>query len=274
MSEATKERKAIDMLRPLPARKPHLGWIDLEGIAMVWHREVVRFARQRVRLFGGVVRSLVWLFALGLGLRSSFMPVGGLDYTQFIFGGIIMMSVLFSALQSSISIIWDREFGFLKEVLVAPVPRSTIVLGKALGGATTSMLQGVVVLMMAPLIGVRPSLSGLFLALGFMALASLSMTGLGILIAARMKDFESYGVIQNFVAMPMFLLSGAMFPLGNVPVWLAWIISLNPLSYAVDAVRGGLTGYHEYGYLISISALAAFTAMTLGASIHIFEREG
>jgi ABC-2 type transport system permease protein len=274
MSETASRDRAIDVLRPLPVRKSHLGWVDLEGIAMVWHRDLVRFARQRVRLFGGVVRSVVWLFALGLGLRGSFTPIAGLDYTQFIFPGIIAMSVLFSALQSSISIIWDREFGFLKEVLVAPVPRSTIVLGKALGGATTSTLQGAVVLALAPLAGVWPSFGGVLLALGFMVLASLAMTGLGILIAARMTDFEGFGVIQNFVAMPMFLLSGAMFPMVDVPDWLAWIVRLNPLSHGVDAIRGALTGYHDYSYLISVGALALFAAVTLGISIRLFEREG
>ena len=241
---------------------------------MVWERDLVRFTQQRTRLFGGVVRSVVWLFALGLGLRSSFIPVEGLDYAQFIFPGIIAMSVIFSALQSSISIIWDREFGFLKGVLVAPVPRSAIVLGKALGGATTSALQGLIILPLAPLAGIRPSAYGLLLALLFIILASLSMTGLGILIAARMHDFEGFGVIQNFVSMPMFLLSGAMFPISNVPGWLSWIIRLNPLSYGVDAVRGALTDYHTYSYLLDALALLTFAAVALGISIRLFAREG
>ena len=241
---------------------------------MVWERDLVRFTQQRTRLFGGVVRSVVWLFALGLGLRSSFIPVEGLDYAQFIFPGIIAMSVIFSALQSSISIIWDREFGFLKGVLVAPVPRSAIVLGKALGGATTSALQGLIILPLAPLAGIRPSAYGLLLALLFIILASLSMTGLGILIAARMHDFEGFGVIQNFVSMPMFLLSGAMFPISNIPGWLSWIIRLNPLSYSVDAIRGVLSGYHTYGYLLDVLALLTFASIALGISIRLFEREG
>jgi ABC-2 type transport system permease protein len=267
-------KSTISVLRPLPIRRKRLGWVDWEGIAMVWERDLVRFIQQRTRLFGGVVRSVVWLFALGLGLRSSFVPVGGLDYTQFIFPGIIAMSVIFSALQSSISIIWDREFGLLKEELVAPVPRSTIVLGKALGGGTTSTLQGLIILPLAPLAGVRPSAEGLLLALLFIYLTSLSMSGLGILIAARMHDFEGFGVIQNFVAMPMFLLSGAMFPVANVPGWLSWIIHLNPLSYGVDATRGALSGYHTYSYLLDVLALLTFASVALGISIRLFEREG
>ena len=267
-------KSTISVLRPLPVGRKRLGWVDWEGIAMVWERDLVRFTQQRTRLFGGLVRSVVWLFALGFGLRGSFIAVEGLDYVQFIFPGIIAMSVIFSALQSSISIIWDREFGFLKEVLVAPVPRSTIVLGKALGGATTSALQGLIILPLAPLAGVRPSAYGLLLALLFIILASLSMTGLGILIAARMHDFEGFGVIQNFVSMPMFLLSGAMFPISNVPGWLSWIIHLNPLSYGVDAVRGALTDYHTYSYLLDALALLTFAAVALGISIRLFEREG
>jgi ABC-2 type transport system permease protein len=267
-------KSTISVLRPLPVGRKRLGWVDWEGIAMVWERDLVRFTQQRTRLFGGLVRSVVWLFALGLGLRGSFIAVEGLDYVQFIFPGIIAMSVIFSALQSSISIIWDREFGFLKEVLVAPVPRSTIVLGKALGGATTSALQGLIILPLAPLAGIRPSAYSLLLALLFIILASLSMTGLGILIAARMHDFEGFGVIQNFVSMPMFLLSGAMFPISNVPGWLSWIIRLNPLSYGVDAVRGALTDYHTYSYLLDALALLTFAAVALGISIRLFEREG
>ena len=267
-------KSTISVLRPLPVGRKRLGWVDWEGIAMVWERDLVRFTQQRTRLFGGLVRSVVWLFALGLGLRGSFIAVEGLDYVQFIFPGIIAMSVIFSALQSSISIIWDREFGFLKEVLVAPVPRSTIVLGKALGGATTSALQGLIILPLAPLAGIRPSAYGLLLALLFIILASLSMTGLGILIAARMHDFEGFGVIQNFVSMPMFLLSGAMFPISNVPGWLSWIIRLNPLSYGVDAIRGALSGYHTYGYLLDVLALLTFPSIALGISIRLFEREG
>jgi ABC-2 type transport system permease protein len=267
-------KSTISVLRPLPVRRKRLGWVDWEGIAMVWERDLVRFTQQRTRLFGGLVRSVVWLFALGLGLRGSFIPVEGLDYVQFIFPGIIAMSVIFSALQSSISIIWDREFGFLKEVLVAPVPRSTIVLGKALGGTTTSALQGLIILPLAPLAGIRPSAYGLLLSLLFIILASLSMTGLGILIAARMHDFEGFGVIQNFVSMPMFLLSGAMFPISNVSGWLSWIIHLNPLSYGVDAVRGALTGYHTYSYLLDALALLTFAAVALGISTRLFEREG
>src|SRR5262249_37265051 len=157
-----------------------------------------------------------------------------LDYAQFIFPGVIAMAIIFAALQSAISIIWDREFGFLKAVLVAPVPRATVPLGKALGGGTVATLQGVVVLPLVLLVGIHLTPPGTLLALGFMFLTALGVTGLGIVIAARMTDFEGFGIVQNFLAMPLYLLSGAMFPVTGAPEWLQLVVLLNPFSYGVD----------------------------------------
>src|SRR5215467_5026233 len=145
---------SIVPVRALPKTRP-ARLIDVEGIAMIWLRDMTRFWRQRSRLLGGIVRALVWLFALGFGLRRSIVPISGLSYEQFVFPGIIAMTIIFTALQSAISIIWDREFGFLKEVMVAPTPRSTLILGKCLGGATSSTLQAAIILVFAPLASVR-----------------------------------------------------------------------------------------------------------------------
>lgn len=252
----------------------HPRWIDPEGIGMVWERDIIRFLRMRTRLYGGVVRSLVWLFALGFGLRRSFVPVEGVDYLQFILPGIMAMSIIFSAVQSAISIVWDREFGFLKEILVAPVPRATVVLGKALGGATTATAQGAVLLLLAPLAGVPLTPLSFVLALLAMFLTALCMSSLGIVIAARLTDFESFSSLQNFITMPMFLLSGAIFPLADLPRWFHVVLLANPLTYGVDLIRGTLLGVFSHPAYLDTLVLAGITAAFLAWSIRLFEREG
>src|SRR5713226_8001681 len=166
--------------------------IDVEAIAMIWLRDMTRLRQQRSRLLGAVVRALVWLFALGFGLRRSFVPIAGLSYEQFVFPGILAMTIIFSGLQSAISIIWDREFGFLKEVLVAPTPRSTLVLGKCLGGASSSTLQAAVMLVFAPLASVTLTPLNVLEALVAMFITALALSALGIVIAMRMSDFEGF----------------------------------------------------------------------------------
>lgn len=264
----------VEETRGCGAKRKSPRWIAPEGIGMVWERDVIRFLRMRTRLFGGVVRSLVWLFALGLGLRRSFAPTEGVDYLQFILPGIIAMSIIFSAVQSAISIVWDREFGFLKEILVAPVPRATVVLGKALGGATTATAQGAVVLLLAPLAKINLSPASFFLALLAMFLTALCMSSLGIVIAARLTDFESFSSLQNFITMPMFLLSGAIFPLVDLPRWFHLVLLANPLTYGVDLIRGSLIGLYSRPAYADALVLAALTVLLLAWSIRLFEQEG
>jgi ABC-2 type transport system permease protein len=249
-------------------------FVDPVAIFMIWHREIVRFVRRRMRLFAGVARSLVWLFVLGVGLRRSFVPLDGLSYEQFLFPGIIAMAVIFASLQSAISIIWDREFGFLREVLVAPVPRASIVFGKALGGATTASFQGLIVLAFAPAAGVHLELAGALEAVGLIFLTSLSLVCLGIVIAARMQDFESFGSIQNFVVMPLYLLSGAMFPLARTSHGLRLLVDVDPLSYGADGIRQVLVGYQVHAVSVDVIYLLAFTLVMLVPAIVLFEREG
>ena len=248
--------------------------VDLDGIAMVWQRDVTRFVRQRTRIVSGAVRSIVWLVVLGLGLRRSFVPIHGLTYEQFLFPGIIAMAVIFSAIQSAISIIWDREFGFLREVLVAPVPRSSIVIGKALGGATTTTMQALIVLCLAPIAGVAISVTGILAVVPLIFLAALAFVSLGIVIAARMRDFEGFGTIQNFVVMPLYLLSGAMFPLARTSGDLRDVVDADPLSYGVDSLRQTLTGYRVHALTIDIAVLSLFTVALLAISVNLFNREG
>ncbi len=251
-----------------------LGAIDPEAVWMIWQRDLVRFSRQPTRLYGSIVRSVVWLFALGLGLRQSFVPVSGMNYTQFLFPGVIAMALIFASLQSAISVIWDREFGFLKEVMVAPIPRSAILLGKALGGASTATLQGAIVLALAPLAGVPLTVTSVLAGLALMFLTSVAMTSLGLVIAVRMTDFEGFGSLQNLVVMPMYLLSGAMFPTHGLPVWLDAILVANPLSYGVHAVRGVLLGYYTHPLLLDVAVLSGFAVAMLSIALWLLQREG
>lgn len=241
---------------------------------MIWQRDLVRFRRQPTRLYGSIVRSVVWLFALGLGLRQSFVPVSGMNYTQFIFPGVIAMSLIFASLQSAISVIWDREFGFLKEVMVAPIPRSSLLLGKALGGASTATLQGVIVMAFAPLAGVQLTPLSVVEGVALMFLTSIAMTSLGLVIAIRMTDFEGFGSIQNMVVMPMFLLSGAMFPTHDLPVWLSALLVANPLSYGVHAVRGVMLNYYTHPLALDVGLLSLFSVAMLSVALWLLEREG
>ncbi len=262
----------VDVARLPLKRQPR--FFDPAAIYMIWHREIVRFVRRRMRLFAGVARSFVWLFVLGVGLKRSFVPLDGLSYEQFLFPGIIAMAVIFASLQSAISIIWDREFGFLREVLVAPVPRASIVLGKALGGATTATFQGLIVLAFAPLAGVHLGLAGTAEAVALIFLTSLSLVCLGIVIAARMQDFESFGSIQNFVVMPLYLLSGAMFPLARTSHALRMLVDVDPLSYGADSIRQVLVGYRVHDISIDLVFLIVFTVVMLIPAVVLFEREG
>ncbi len=248
--------------------------IDPEAVWMIWQRDLVRFRRQPTRLYGSIVRSIVWLFALGLGLRQSFVPVSGMNYTQFIFPGVISMALIFASLQSAISVIWDREFGFLKEVMVAPIPRSSLLLGKALGGASTSTLQGIVVMAFAPLAGVHLTIISVVTAVALMFLTSIAMTSMGLAIAVRMTDFEGFGSLQNMVVMPMYLLSGAMFPTHGLPLWLNAVLVANPLSYGVSAIRGVLLNYYTHALALDVVVLGGFSVVMLSIAIWLLEREG
>src|SRR5438067_7630337 len=242
-------------------------FIDPEGIAMIWRRDMVRLWRQRSRLLGAVARALVWLFALGFGLRGSLGTISGFNYEQFVFPGVIAMTVIFSGLMSAISIVYDREFGFLKEVMVAPTPRTTLVIGKCLGGATSSTVYAAVILVFAPLAGVTLTLLGVIGALGAMFLTALALSSLGIAIAVRISDIENFGTIQNFITLPLYLFSGAVFPTRGVPGWLGTILLLNPLTYGINAIRGTLLGYNIATIPLDLAVLCVFTLVMLVIAI-------
>lgn len=242
--------------------------MDFDALRMIWLRDLIRHFRDKVRLLGSITRPILWLLIMGTGLRAAF-NVQGISYTHFIFPGIIAMNLIFAAMQSTISIIWDREFGFLREILVAPIPRSSIVLGKALSGSTVAFIEGLFVLAFAPFIKINIPLVNLLLLLPLMFFTAFVCTSLGIAIAARMTSFEGFGVISNFVIMPMFFLSGAMFPINNLPHWINFIIRLNPLTYSVDLLRWITLGIKTFAFYIDFLFIIIFSFIML--SIGVFE---
>lgn len=212
---------------------------NLKGIYTIWYRDVLRFARDRTRIVASLGQPLLFLFVFGGGLSPAMSGLAGgqIDFTSFLFPGIIAMAVLFTAVFSAVSIVWDREFGFLKEVLVAPISRTSVALGKVAGGSTVSMFQGAIILLLAPLIGVSLTPAQILVLLALMLLTAATMTSLGVLIAARMHSMEGFQMMMNFVLMPMFFLSGAFFPLRDVPLWMEWLAKIDPMTYGVDPIR-------------------------------------
>ncbi len=214
----------------------------LRAIYIIWYREILRFVRERARVAATLGQPLIYFLIVGQGISSAMgfrsAPAGiNIDYLQFMYPGILAMSVLFTSIFSGISIIWDREFGFLKVVLVAPVPRWATAVGKALGGSTVAMLQAAVLLLLAPVakVPLTPVTAAKLLAVLF--LVSTAIAFLGVAIASSMETHEGFQMIMNFLIMPLFFLSGAMFPLSAVPAWMRALMKIDPLTYGVDALR-------------------------------------
>lgn len=211
------------------------------GVLTLWQRDLLRFWRDRTRIVGGLAQPLLFLAIFGAGLSPWMGRLGGVtagpDYVQFIYPGIIGMSVLFSSIFSAVSVVWDREFGFLKELLVAPIPRWSIVVGKALGGSSTSMLQGLLLLVLAPIIGVDLNLRTILLLIPLLFLLAFALSSIGLVIAARMRSTEGFGLVMNFLVTPLLFLSGALYPLNNLPSWLLVLTRLDPVTYGIDAIR-------------------------------------
>ncbi|HJX32930.1 MAG TPA: ABC transporter permease, partial [Solirubrobacterales bacterium] len=207
------------------------------AVRVVWRRELLRFTRDRLRMVTSLMQPILFLFILGTGL-SGLLPSGGqIDFRTFMFPGVIAMTVLFTALFSAISVVWDREFGFLREMLVAPVRRGAIVVGKCAGGATVATFQGALILALAGLVHVPYSPVLLLTLLGEIALTAFALTAVGMMLASRMTQIQSFQAVMQFVVLPMFFLSGAVFPAAGLPGWLSVMTRLDPLTYAVDPMR-------------------------------------
>lgn len=246
---------------------------ELRGIYTLWKREVKRFFRERTRFVSSFVQPLLWLVIFGAGLGSSLRESTGLNYQEFIFPGIIGQTLLFTSMFMGISVIWDRQFGFLKEILVAPISRVSIFVGKMLGVSTDSMIQGLIVLMLGSVIGIHITPSIVIAVLPLLLLVTLGMVCIGLTLASFMSSLESYGTIMTFVNLPMFLLSGALFPVNNLPPWLEWTVYFNPLTYGVDALRAVILGsvyVSPFSIQVDVLYLLIFDAVMIMVGTYSF----
>ncbi len=246
----------------------------MDIVYTIWLRSLKRFLRSKSRIVGSVSMPLFFLLFLGFGLNSVVqIQEYGANYIQFLIPGIVAMSVLFTSVFAGIQIIWDKQFGFLKETLVAPVTRLEIMLGQTVGGATTAFIQGVIILVLSLFVGLRiSSLPGFLIAFLFMVLIGISFTAFGIAIASRMEDMHGFQLIMNFVVFPIFGLSGALFPISSLPSWAAPITLLDPLTYGVEGIRYGLTGTSQVNPLISLAVLGSFALATTVIGAYLFRK--
>lgn len=245
----------------------------LSVIYTLWLRQVKRYLRSRARIIGSLGQPLLFLVALGFGFGPIYQRAGGGDYMQFLAPGVIAMGILFTAVFSGIEIIWDRQFGFLKETLVAPVSRFHIMIGRTLGGATVASLQGVIVFMIAIIAGFRPAhYIMLPLALIFVFLIAILFTALGTAIASVLEDMQGFQLTMNFLVMPLFFLSGALFPLDGLPTAMIRVAQIDPLSYGVDGIRGTLVGGAHFGLAVDFLVLSMITALFLALGSYLFSK--
>lgn len=243
------------------------------AVYTVWLRNIKRYFRSPSRIIGSLAQPVLFFLALGFGLSSfSTANTGGFSYLQYIAPGIIAMTVLFTSIFSGIQIIWDRQFGFLKETLIAPVSRISIMIGQTLGGATTALIQGFLMLVLSLIVGGLPLNAGILIAFLFMILIGVSFTAAGIAVASRMKDMQGFQLVMNFVVMPVYFLSGALFPLTDAPKILQTIVQLNPLSYGVEGIRYGLLGISTVNPLVSFAVIGGFGLIMVVLGGYLFRK--
>jgi ABC-2 type transport system permease protein len=282
------------------ATRPHSGMQALNGtlhaVYVIWYRDLLRFWRDRVRLLASFAQPLLFLLVFGVGLSSSLSGAssgfgggsqGQVDYAQFVYPGAAGMAVLFSSMFSAMSIVWDREFGFLKEILVAPISRSAVAVGKTLGGATQAMIQGIVMLAFAPLVGVHLSVLTILKLIPLFFVLAFGLAALGVALAARMRSMQGFQVVMNFMMMPMFFLSGALFPLDRLPAWMTVLTRIDPVAYGISPIRttvlsnldlpssaAGIGAISLFGrtlpVLLEVAMLIGFGFLMLGLAIRGF----
>lgn len=246
----------------------------MNTIYILWLRQLKRFIRKKSAIVGALGQPLLFLLAIGFGLSPIYAKAGAGDYIQFLAPGIIVMTVLFTSIFTGLEIIWDKQFGFLKETFVAPVSRLNILIGKTLGGATVAICQGILVFLITLIIGFRPDWTSLPLALLFLVLVAILSSALGAAIAARLEDMQGFPLIFNFVIQPLFFLSGAIFPVKDLPVVLDFVTRINPFSYAVDGLRFALSGpgANAFSPVLSFSVLVGVTIMVLAVGVYQFSK--
>ena len=278
----------IDADTTADRRSPLL--IQLGGLYGIWLREVKRAIRDRGQLVGGISRPILWVLILGIGLNPYFRGevygevtfVVPFTYLQFIFPAVVVLNILYTSVQSAVSVIWDREFGFLREVLVSPMSRGMVLLGKVLGGATVAVVHGCLVLLLARFADVPLTWTDIIKALGLMVMLAFALTSLGVVIANRIRSFEGFGVFSNAVILPLYFTSSSIFPLDpaltqaqariSYPEWLVTLVEINPLTYAVDALRGVLIDYNQFDPRIGIAVMAIAGVVLFAIALLDFRR--
>lgn len=252
---------------------------ELRGFYTLWLREVKRYIRDRTRIVSSFVQPLLWLIVFGVGIGESLraIPVPGLTYQQLIFPGIVGQTLLFTSMFMGISVIWDKEFGFMKEILIAPVSRFSIFLGKMVGDSTDALIQGVIVLFLGLTLGIGVDPVMFLVALPVMLLITFGLVSIGLTIASFMGSLESFGAIQSFINLPLFFLSGALFQIQSLPDWMQAASKLNPLTYGVDALRTIILGgawqpYQLQPLLIDLGVIAGFDVIMIAIGTWAFGR--
>jgi ABC-2 type transport system permease protein len=248
--------------------------INKTAVYVLWVREMKRFWRAKSRIVGALAMPLFFLGFLGLGFRRMTIPgmAAGVDYIRFLVPGIIGMSILFSSTFGGLSVLWDREFGFLKEIMVAPVSRVSIVLGRITGGATTALIQAILILGISYIMGFKiMNVSSIFLAVAFMILIAITFLGMGLIFASKMRDMQGFSIVMNFVIFPLFFLSGALYPLENFPAWLRYISKIDPLTYGVDGLRAALIGVSSFSVFSNFILLVIFSSVMIFLGAYFFE---
>jgi ABC-2 type transport system permease protein len=297
MAVQTTDQVAAQAEASVAQRRPaHVRVSTAQAVYIIWYRDVLRYWRDRTRLVTSLAQPLLYLLIFGVGLSSAIGrgALGGsgvpasFSYIQFMYPGIIGMAVLFTAIFSAMSVVWDREFGFMREILVAPISRSAVALGKALGGATQATIQGVVMLIFAPLIGVHLTVLSVVELVPLLFVLAFSLTCFGVAVSARMRTMQGFQVMMNFLMMPMFFLSGSLFPLRGLPAWMTVLTRFDPVAYGIAPVRSAVLGGtglpqtfvdrvsavtiagQAVPVLADVGILLAFGAVMLGIAMRFF----
>jgi ABC-2 type transport system permease protein len=245
----------------------------MSAVYILWWRELRRYTRSRVQMLASLGQPTLYLIALGFGLGPTFQQAGKGSYLQFLAPGVVGMTILFVSIFSGVGLLFDRQFGFLKETLVAPVPRIQIMAGRTLGGATVATLQGTLMLIVCTIAGFRPhSLLSVPIAFLFMMLIAIVFCALGTAIGSALEDMQGFQLVMNFLVMPIFFMSGALFPLSNLPAALVVATRLDPLSYGIDGLRGTLIATSHFSVVTDLAVLSAIGAVFLAMGAHFFSR--
>lgn len=251
---------------------------EINGIIAIWYREFKVFQREKSRVVASIVNPILWLLIFGGGLGAS-ISISGINYQTFIFPGILIQAVLFSSVFFGVYIVWDRKIDFLKEVLVAPISRTAIFIGKIIGGATDSIIQSLILLMLGLLLekfGFIPGLSltavSIAVSLVILFITTTSMVSIGLIIGSRMESPEGFQLITSFLLFPIFFLSGALFPLDKLPAWLSSLTLIDPLTYSVDALRNVVLGASQFGLALDFGIMTGFTVLVIIMGTYSFEK--